>query len=63
MDFQKELDYRASDVDRVIVKYLPKVEGYQKTVFEAMRYSILVGGKRVRPILMEETYKLFGGKV
>ena len=62
MDFQKELDYRASDVDRVIVKYLPKVEGYQKTVFEAMRYSILVGGKRVRPILMEETYKLFGGK-
>lgn len=61
MDFQKELDYRATEVDRILVKYLPTEEGYQKTIFEAMRYSVLVGGKRIRPILMEETYKLFGG--
>jgi len=44
-----------------IYAYLPKEEGYQKTIFEAMRYSVLAGGKRLRPMLMEETYKLFGG--
>lgn len=37
-------------------------EGYQKTVMEAMNYSILAGGKRLRPMLMLETYRLFGGK-
>ena len=35
--------------------------GYHKTVAEAMNYSILAGGKRLRPMIMQETYKLFGG--
>ncbi len=61
MDIQKELQYKANDVDRIIVKYLPAEEGYQKTIMEAMNYSVMAGGKRLRPILMEETYKLFGG--
>ena len=61
MDIQKEFEYRATDVERIQVKYLPKESGYQKTVFEAMNYSLMVGGKRLRPILMEETFKLFGG--
>lgn len=61
MDFEKELQYRATDVERILVRYLPKEEGYQKTVFQAMNYSVMVGGKRIRPILMEETSKLFGG--
>lgn len=61
MDIQKEFEYRATDVERILVKYLPKESGYQKTVFEAMNYSLMVGGKRLRPILMEETFKLFGG--
>lgn len=62
MDFQKELDYRATEVDRILVRELPKAEGYQANLYDAMRYSVLVGGKRLRPILMEETYKLFGGQ-
>ena len=45
-----------------IKQYLPAEEGFQKTVLEAMNYSILAGGKRLRPMLMQETYRLFGGK-
>ena len=50
-----------AEVEAVIQKYLPEETGYQKTVLEAMNYSVLAGGKRLRPMLMEETYRLFGG--
>ena len=49
------------EVEDIIVKFLPAEEGYQKTVMEAMNYSFLAGGKRLRPMLMLETYRLFGG--
>lgn len=62
MNFKKELDTRAALVEAIIKKYLPKEEGYQKTVVEAMNYSVLAGGKRLRPMLMQETYRLFGGE-
>ena len=61
MDINKEIAYKASDADRMIYRVLPTEKGYQKTVFQAMNYSVLAGGKRIRPILMLETYKLFGG--
>ena len=61
MDINKEIAYKASDADRMIYRVLPEEKGYQKTVFQAMNYSVLAGGKRIRPILMLETYKLFGG--
>ena len=61
MDIKAEIAKRAAHIDTVILEYLPKEEGYQRTVLEAMNYSILAGGKRLRPMLMEETYKLFGG--
>lgn len=49
------------ETEKVISKYLPAEEGFQKTVLEAMNYSINAGGKRLRPLLMRETYRLFGG--
>ena len=61
MDINKEIAYKASDADRMIYRVLPAEKGYQKTVFQAMNYSVLAGGKRIRPILMLGTYKLFGG--
>ena len=61
MDINKEIAYKASDADRMIYRVLPAEKGYQKTVLQAMNYSVLAGGKRIRPILMLETYKLFGG--
>ena len=62
MDFQKELIKRTYDIEKILRSYLPQECGLQRTVFEAMNYSVLAGGKRLRPMLMQETYNLFGGK-
>lgn len=59
---QDEIDSKALEIEEIIKEYLPKEEGYQKTVIEAMNYSILAGGKRLRPMLMWETFKMMGGK-
>lgn len=62
MNFDMERKEKAEKIEAVIGTYLPKEEGYQKKVEEAMNYSILAGGKRLRPMLLEETYKMFGGE-
>lgn len=56
-----DMKTRVAEVEAVIQQYLPKEEGYQKTILEALNYSILVGGKRLRPLIMLETYKMLGG--
>lgn len=61
MNFNEMLEARTREVEAVVLKYLPPVEGYQKTVLDAMDYSVRAGGKRLRPMLMEETGRLFGG--
>ena len=52
---------RREQAERILQEYLPAIEGSQKTVLEAMAYSVLAGGKRLRPIMMLESYQLFGG--
>ncbi|MCR5668510.1 MAG: polyprenyl synthetase family protein [Lachnospiraceae bacterium] len=62
MEMKEEMSYKAAEVERFLYRYLPdEAHGYQKNVFKAMNYSVTAGGKRLRPILMLETYKLFGG--
>ncbi len=60
MDIRQEIAARTQQVEKIIGNYLPKEEGYQKTVMEAMNYSFLSGGKRLRPMLLLETYRMFG---
>lgn len=60
-DFKEEQNKRAEAIESLLKNYLPKEEGYARTVAEAMNYSVLAGGKRLRPMLMAETCKLFGG--
>lgn len=62
MNFKEEFEKRVENIERVIRDYLPEETGYQKTVLEAMNYSVLAGGKRLRPMLMGETFCLFDGK-
>ena len=62
MNFEQELTWRVERIEEVLRKFAPKEEGFQKDIMEAMNYSLLAGGKRLRPILMSETYKLFGGQ-
>lgn len=61
-DFQAQVAAQTTEIEEIIKSYLPEETGYQKTVIEAMNYSMLVGGKRLRPMLMRETYRMFGGK-
>ena len=58
---EQEITKRVEQINRIIERYLPKEEGYQRTIFEAMNYSVRAGGKRLRPMLMQETYRMFGG--
>ncbi len=61
MEFKQELQQKVAEIEEILKRYLPEETGYQKTVIEAMNYSVLAGGKRLRPMLMLETYRLFGG--
>ena len=60
MNFKEELTNRVQQIEDVIFSMLPKEEGPQKQVIEAMRYSVMAGGKRLRPMLMWESYRSFG---
>lgn len=62
MDFQVQMKKDLELVENTLEAYLPKVEGLQKTIMDAMRYSVQAGGKRLRPVFMLETFRLFGGK-
>lgn len=59
--FMEELQQKVEHINDVLEKFLPAEEGRQRIIFEAMNYSVRAGGKRLRPILMEETYHMFGG--
>ena len=61
MNFEETLREKTKQIEAVLESFLPKEEGFQKTVIEAMNYSILAGGKRLRPMLLSETYRMFGG--
>lgn len=60
--FKEELEEKTKHVEEIIKAYLPAEKGFQKTVIEAMNYSFLSGGKRIRPMLMEEVFHMYGGQ-
>lgn len=49
-------------IEDILQEYLPRQRGYQKVIMEAMAYSLLAGGKRLRPMMMKETFDLFQGR-
>lgn len=61
MSFKEELDRKTKEVESVILRFLPKEEGFPKKLIEALNYSIKAGGKRIRPLLMWESYQMYGG--
>ncbi len=60
--FEESVKDKVNEIEKIIKSFLPEEKGYQKIVIEAMNYSILAGGKRLRPMLMNETYRLLGGR-
>ena len=62
MNFEEQLAADVREIEEILKRYLPKEEGYAKTVAEAVNYSVLAGGKRLRPMLLLECCRLFGGR-
>lgn len=61
MNFSEEQRERTRQAEAVVYRYLPQQQGRQQTVVEAMNYSVTAGGKRLRPLLMQETFRMFRG--
>ena len=61
MSFEQEMRKKVDEIDEIVKKFLPPKEGPQMIIIEAMSYALLIGGKRIRPLLMSETYRMFGG--
>lgn len=61
MEFKQLLKERINYIESLLNNYTPKEEGYQKTIMEAMNYSLKAGGKRLRPILTLESCRIVGG--
>lgn len=62
MSFKEEYQKRIEYIEDVLAQYLPSQEGHQKLIMEAMEYSLMAGGKRLRPMLMLESFRLSGGE-
>lgn len=62
MNFEDRRQESTQAIEQILKQYLPVTSIYQKTVADAMEYSLMAGGKRLRPMLMQETYRLFGGQ-
>ena len=61
-EYRALLERKTAELNEVLERYLPREEGIQRTVIEAMNYSVRAGGKRLRPMLMWETFLLCGGR-
>lgn len=61
MEYQRLREEKIKKIEGILREYLPKALKRQHFLLEAMEYSLMAGGKRLRPMLMEETYFLFGG--
>ena len=59
MEFKEELMHYKTEIDKELEKYIKKEECPERILNESMEYSLMAGGKRIRPILVLATYKLF----
>ena len=62
MNFKEEQKEKVEKIEAILREYLPEANGYQSVIMEAMEYSLMAGGKRLRPMLILETLRLFGGE-
>lgn len=62
MEFKHALKEKQDDVEKLLIKYLPESNQYNQKVIDAMQYSLMAGGKRIRPILLSEVFQLLNGK-
>lgn len=59
--FEEQLREKTKETEEIIMSFLPEAEGFQKTIIEAMHYSMAAGGKRLRPLMLSESFTVCGG--
>lgn len=62
MNYKNIKTEKIAKIEQILKNYLPEQTGFQKVIMEAMEYSLMAGGKRLRPMLMKETFDMFGGQ-
>jgi len=60
-DLKEYLENKRKEIDKALDSFLPEPEGLSAPLFEAMRYSVMAGGKRLRPILVLAASHAVGG--
>lgn len=62
MNFEEQRAEKVKEIEAILKEYLPSDLQNQNVIGEAMEYSLMAGGKRLRPMLMQEVYKMDGGE-
>lgn len=62
MNFNEAMQIKTETMDNLLFLLLPGKSGYQHQIMDAMNYSVMAGGKRIRPIMMYEAFRLCGGE-
>lgn len=62
MSFKEQLENNKKEIEKILLEKLPKNCEMQKEIQEAMEYSLMAGGKRLRPMMLLETWRMFSGR-
>lgn len=61
MNFEKELSNKVKETDMCVQSFLPESGKYKELIVESARYSVEAGGKRLRPMILKESFQLCKG--
>lgn len=62
MEFTRILEDKIKIVDKELKRFLGKKDNPQKEIYESMEYSLMAGGKRLRPVIMLLVGDMLGGR-
>ena len=62
MDLKQEMKERCAYIEQALEQAVPEQKDFPPVIFEAMRYSLLAGGKRLRPMMVLAACEAVGGK-
>ncbi len=62
MNFKEILAEKTAETEKILQKYLPREEGLTAELSAAINYSMRAPGKRLRPLMLLESYRMFGGQ-
>lgn len=62
MDWKAEMQEKCADIEAALAQAIPEQADFPPVIFEAMRYSLLAGGKRLRPIMLLAACEAVGGR-